>query len=57
MLSKEKLLGDTSYLLFRVLCLPWVFCILLSDMGIKAAFHVQHNLKLLETQEPRREYE
>lgn len=28
-----------------------------SDMGIKTDFRVQHNLKLRETQEPRREYE
>lgn len=28
-----------------------------SDMGIKTDFRVQHNLKLLETQEPRKEHE
>lgn len=55
--SKAKLLGDTSYLLFRGLCLLCVSCILPLDMGIKAAFHVERNLKLLETPGPKREYE
>lgn len=32
-------------------------CVLPSDMGIKTDFRVQRNLKLLETQEPRKEYE
>lgn len=49
-------MGDISYAHFRGLCLPWVCSMLLSDAGIKASFRVQHNLKLLERQEPRKEY-
>lgn len=56
MLSKERLLGDLSYSHFRGFCLPWVCPMLLSDAGIKASCRVQHNLKLLERQEPRKEY-
>lgn len=47
--QQGKFLGDTSYLLCRGLCLPWVCCVPLLDMGTRGAFHFQHNLKLLET--------
>lgn len=56
-LGQERLLGDPGYWLPKGLCLPWVPRVLPSDMAIKTDFRVQHNLKLRETQEPRREYE